>query len=267
MLASIVATFLAAAAIVSAQTSSLVASAPVVTNNPIGANYNANLPVQTKNAVRGSVVAQSNPDGKGVLVNVAIAGLPLEGGPFMYHIHEKPVPTDGNCTGTGAHLDPYKRGEVPACDSTKKETCQVGDLSGKWGNITAQSLSASYVDEYISTNPADPAYFGKLSIVVHSSNKTRLSCGNFTTIQAGDVSTLKPAGPSSGYALPTGASPTNNTLSLSATATGTGGESAQNPTATPPAPNAPSAQPSSGAQKVLAGAGALMGAAAFAMLL
>ena len=123
------------------------------------------------------------------------------------------------------------------------------------------------MDNYISTNPADVAYFGKLSVVVHSSNKTRLSCANFTTIQEGDVSTLKPVGPSSGYALPTGAIPTNNTLATSATATGTGGESAQSPTATPPSPNAPPAESSSPAQKLVAGAGALAGAAAFAMLL
>jgi len=63
----------------------------------------------------------------------------------VYHIHEKPVPADGNCTGTGAHLDPYKRGEVPICDASKPETCQTGDLSGKYGNITARDFSAKYV--------------------------------------------------------------------------------------------------------------------------
>ena len=63
----------------------------------------------------------------------------------MYHIHEKPVPADGNCTGTGAHLDPYKRGEVPPCDPTDKSSCQTGDLSGKEGNFTDISGSASYV--------------------------------------------------------------------------------------------------------------------------
>jgi Cu/Zn superoxide dismutase len=59
----------------------------------------------------------------------------------VYHIHEKPVPADGNCTGTGAHLDPYKRGETPPCDASKKESCQVGDLSGKYGNITGNALT------------------------------------------------------------------------------------------------------------------------------
>jgi len=58
-----------------------------------------------------------------------------------FHIHEKPVPTDGNCTGTGAHLDPYLRTQVPACDSAKPATCEVGDLSGKYGAVGSNSSS------------------------------------------------------------------------------------------------------------------------------
>jgi hypothetical protein len=68
-----------------------------------------------------------------------------------YHIHEKPVPSDGNCTGTGAHLDPYKRGETPPCDSSKPETCQTGDLAGKHGKITGRDFSAKYAAFYFSS--------------------------------------------------------------------------------------------------------------------
>ena len=53
----------------------------------------------------------------------------------VYHIHEFAVPADGNCTGTGAHLDPYARTESPPCDASKPATCQLGDLSGKHGKI------------------------------------------------------------------------------------------------------------------------------------
>lgn len=129
-----------AAAAVSAQSPAVV-PAPVVSDNPKGASYIATLPEQTKYTVRGSVAAVTAEDGNGIKFSVSVSGLPAEGGPFMYHIHEKPVPSDGNCTGTGAHLDPYKRGEVPICDASKPETCQVGDLSGKFGNFTAQEWS------------------------------------------------------------------------------------------------------------------------------
>jgi hypothetical protein len=135
---------LAAASVVSAQSSTVV-PAPLVTGNPTGATYIATLPVKEGSPLRGAIVAESGPDGAGVKFKVSFSGLPATGGPFMYHLHEKPVPADGNCTGTGAHLDPYKRGEVPICDATKPETCQTGDLSGKFGNITAGELSAEYV--------------------------------------------------------------------------------------------------------------------------
>lgn len=159
----------------------------------------------------------------------------------MYHIHEKPVPSDGNCTGTGAHLDPYKRGEVPPCDPTQKETCQTGDNSGKFGTfdgpdasqsyvfspITSNPLflvtdvSNSYLDLYSSTNPEDPSFFGNLSIVIHFANKTRITCANFT------VSNVEQPPASSGYALPTGTGTGN--------ATGTA-----TPTYTPTEPTQPS---------------------------
>jgi hypothetical protein len=109
--------------------------APVVRNNPKNAAYIAALPDQAKYTVRGTVSGSSAEDGLGVRFSVHLTGLPDEGGPFMYHIHEKPVPSDGNCSGTGAHLDPYKRGEVPKCDAGEPGSCQTGDLSGKYGEI------------------------------------------------------------------------------------------------------------------------------------
>jgi hypothetical protein len=63
----------------------------------------------------------------------------------VYHIHAYPVPSDGNCTGTLAHLDPYIRGESPPCDPTEPQTCQVGDLSGKHGTINGTSASLRYI--------------------------------------------------------------------------------------------------------------------------
>lgn len=134
-------TLLAAASAVSAQTQ----PAPKTTGNPAGASYLATLPIKEGSSLRGSIAAESGPDGTGVRFKVSFSGVPTAGGPFMYHIHEKPVPADGNCTATGAHLDPYKRGEVPICDASKPETCQTGDLSGKFGNVTAGPYTSEYV--------------------------------------------------------------------------------------------------------------------------
>ncbi|KAI8936289.1 hypothetical protein NX059_006710 [Plenodomus lindquistii] len=189
----------AMAAAVSAQ-SSAVTPAPLIVDSPAGATYVGVLPKKANSALEGSISAVSADGGKGVRFSVSLSGLPAEGGPFMYHIHAKPVPSDGNCTGTGAHLDPYLRGEVPICDASKPETCQTGDLSGKYGNITAQAWSQEYVDPYSSLNTSDPSYFGNLSFVVHLSNKTRIGCANFTNQSPG--TSYPNATASSGASLP-----------------------------------------------------------------
>ena len=62
---------------------------------------------------------------------------------LVYHIHDQPVPSDGNCTKTLAHQDPTERGEIPPCDPSAPETCQVGDLAGKHGNITSNPFQVA----------------------------------------------------------------------------------------------------------------------------
>ncbi|GFP53745.1 hypothetical protein ACSS6W_001336 [Trichoderma asperelloides] len=163
--------------------------APVVSGNPQGVEYKATLPKQPffPNAelvgnVKGNVSAVAAPGGKGVRFTVQFENFPKSGGPFLYHIHEKPA-VDGNCTSTLAHLDPFDRGETPACDDSKPETCQVGDLSGKYGKVTSDPFLAEYFDLYTSMKPDNPAFFGNLSIVVHYANKTRLTCANFSKLQ------------------------------------------------------------------------------------
>jgi hypothetical protein len=111
-------------------------SAAVVSNNPAGATYLAVLPEKEffnpedpRGNIKGSVSATSSPDGVGVVFSVSVSNFPTSGGPFsmcyttthdvlfltfllVYHIHAAPVSSDGNCTKTLAHLDPYIRGEV-----------------------------------------------------------------------------------------------------------------------------------------------------------
>ncbi|KAL9130598.1 MAG: hypothetical protein Q9217_001258 [Psora testacea] len=130
--------------------------------------------------IRGYVAATTNANGTGVNFNVNLSGFPSSTlGPFIYHIHDQPVPASGNCTATLAHLDPYIRGEQPPCDPTHPETCQVGDLSGKHGNITTSPFQTSYLDLYSATKQGLGAFLGNRSIVVHTSNATRLTCANF----------------------------------------------------------------------------------------
>ncbi|ORY09197.1 superoxide dismutase [Clohesyomyces aquaticus] len=163
-----------------AQTTGMLGDAMVITNNPPGARYTAMFKGKGMNSTKGVVTAVSGKDGKGVSFTLMLQGLPKDGGPYSYHLHDRPVPTDGNCTGTMGHLDPYKRTQSPACNMTMPQTCEVGDLSGKHGKIVGPRESKSFVDWYAALVPDTGAFFGNRSIVVHYANSTRLACANFT---------------------------------------------------------------------------------------
>lgn len=170
-----------------------IVDAKVEDDSPAGAIYVATLPdepfstVDVEGNVKGAITAMTRPDGEGVLFTVVFSNLPKTGGPFGYHIHVDPVPEDGNCTKTLAHLDPFARGEDPACDPDAPETCQVGDLSGKYGKIPEgnDTFIATFTDPYVTLKEGPGAFFGNRSFVFHYANKTRITCANFESVSAG----------------------------------------------------------------------------------
>lgn len=176
--------------------------AQVVTDNPVGVTYRATLPETNRSSIRGFIEGTAQTNGTGVRFTLDFTGFPsLDRAPYIYHIHDAPIPSNGNCTAALAHLDPYRRGEQPPCNATEPETCQVGDLSGKYGNITSTSYQASYVDLYASTKAGIGAFFGNRSIVLHTFNTTRLTCANFTLVSTNG--TASPPSPTGGYPSPT----------------------------------------------------------------
>jgi len=159
---------------VSADTGKLGDAAPI-NDNPVGVSYTATL---HGGAVEGHVKAVSK-NGKGVDFEVYIKSVTGSLSPAGYHIHDAPV--SGDCGTTLAHLDPYQRGASPACDATKPETCEVGDLAGKHGKIDVVPYTKAYNDLYASLKPGIGAFFGNRSIVIHAGDeaKTRIACANF----------------------------------------------------------------------------------------
>ncbi|KAJ9157298.1 superoxide dismutase protein [Pleurostoma richardsiae] len=218
-------------------------NATVVVNNPPGVVYAATFPETAffKDAypaggnIKGSVAAVANLNGVGVIFKVILSNLPTEGGPFIYHIHDQPVPASGNCTETLAHLDPFQRGEVPACDASLPETCQVGDLSGKHGKIPSTSTDQTYTDYYAATLPGIGAFFGNRSVVVHFANTTRITCANFAVVPG--TTGLSPPAPSGNCttagstAYSTGVLPTTGAPSTTSTFVTVSGASSGGPVA------------------------------------
>ncbi|KAF4991147.1 hypothetical protein FGRMN_8015 [Fusarium graminum] len=207
-----------AAVVLSAFASQTVArDAPRVNDNPPGVGYKATLPKEPffkdtaiDGNVKGYVFAQATDSGNGVNFKVEFSNLPKEGGPFTYHIHVEPVPENGNCTATLAHLDPFARGEDPPCDPKDPASCQVGDNSGKHGKITSDPFKAEYIDYYASTKEGIGAFFGNRSFVLHYANKTRLTCGNF-------VSQIKPPATNESYTAPNYLPTPTETVALTTT--------------------------------------------------
>ncbi|CAI4216690.1 unnamed protein product [Parascedosporium putredinis] len=159
----------------------------VVEDNPQNVTYKAEFPekpfstVAIEGNVKGSITAKTVEGG--VEFHVKFENLPAEGGPFGYHLHVDPVPEDGNCTKTLAHLDPFIRGEATACNPEAPATCQVGDLSGKYGAAdSGTTFEDTYVDRYVSLKEGPGSFFGNRSIVLHFANKTRITCANFALL-------------------------------------------------------------------------------------
>lgn len=95
-----------------------------------------------------------------------------------YHLHVNKA-SNGNCTATGAHLDPTNRGEKPPCDAGSLPSCQAGDLAGKYGKITSDPFIVEYVDKFVSLKEGDATFFGNRSFVIHLANSTRITCADF----------------------------------------------------------------------------------------
>ncbi|KAG8917984.1 hypothetical protein FRC00_012995, partial [Tulasnella sp. 408] len=145
-------------------------------------------------------------DGRGTYVKVEVyEGLRSDdaqgNGPYSYHIHTNPVSADGNCTSTKGHLDPLTVTDAVTCNPDTPEYCEEGDLSGKHGKMngtTDGTVNAfGYTDEFlrffpefngetllINCFPEELSILGR-SIVIHDRNKTRIACGNITSILDG----------------------------------------------------------------------------------
>ncbi|KAL1924227.1 uncharacterized protein VTP21DRAFT_7262 [Calcarisporiella thermophila] len=102
-----------------------------------------------------------------------------------YHVHVHPVPANGDCNGTGGHLDPKQVNGTDRCNSQSGYQCEVGDLSGKHGPLAGSPEGNLRVDiEY--TDP-DLTFSGEnsvvgRSVVIHRPDNTRLACANITVV-------------------------------------------------------------------------------------
>ncbi|KAJ2727196.1 hypothetical protein GGI07_000080 [Coemansia sp. Benny D115] len=175
---------------------SLVFAAAAVMANPEGLSLYARDKASTSDVVMADASLNGNgisatfqflpsEDKTGLQLIVKAKGL-KEGVLYPYHVHTNVVPSNGNCTATGGHLDPFgvktKAGANYKCDVTKAQsTCELGDLAGMFGNMTADA-SGNY-EKRISDSILDFTGSNSIlghSIVIHGPDNARLACANIT---------------------------------------------------------------------------------------
>jgi len=177
---------LATVAFAQAETGKL-GDAATISGNPTDVVYTAVF-ASNSSSIKGQVEFKAGPGAVGSEVVLHLQGFPIGKGDFSYHIHDQPVPTDGNCTGTKAHLDPYQRGQATPCAAGSPQTCEVGDLAGKYGKIpdNTTTIHMSYTDAYLSLKSPSGAFIGNRSIVIHAKDASRIACANITIKAAHD---------------------------------------------------------------------------------
>jgi hypothetical protein len=107
----------------------------------------------------------------------------------VYYVTEKAVPANGDCSALGGVLDPYKRGIVPPCDPAQKQTCAIGDESGKYGFIDSDPYAITFTSAYISTSVGSVSFLGDKALLVTSVDGKPLACANFVMTHTNATST------------------------------------------------------------------------------
>ncbi len=116
----------------------------------------------------------------------------------IFLVHVDPVPANGSCASTLAHLNPYGAPASPpnVCDSSKPETCEIGDLAGVHGKITQDPFTANYIHPYISLNEDESSAESPIgrSIVIHFKNTTRIACANIKKVSSNYTAPISNSG-------------------------------------------------------------------------
>jgi Cu/Zn superoxide dismutase len=147
-----------------------------------GANHTAAIANINSNGFEGTITFTHKKNA--TEINLNFQSLPEITGesPYAWHIHVNPVDSTGNCNSTGFHLDPAGLNPNESnpnykCDpNNAAATCEVGDLSGKFGKLHADQKFYKFLDPTLHLNGKN-GIIGR-SIVFHLANDTRIACAN-----------------------------------------------------------------------------------------
>ncbi|KAJ1979456.1 hypothetical protein H4R34_002822 [Dimargaris verticillata] len=140
-------------------------------------------------SIHGFVSFVPSPAKQATFIKIALNGL-VPNATYKVHIHRNVVSSLSNsrwdCEQADGHFDPLNikaAGELTyQCDPLRpKETCELGDISGKFGDVVATKYG-SYIRLIDTPDPhlTLVGEFGVLqrSVVVHNKDGQRVACGN-----------------------------------------------------------------------------------------
>jgi len=111
-----------------------------------------------------------------------------------YHIHEFPIdtslPADQACSAAsvGGHFNPTNASGT--CDPNKSGSCEVGDLSGKYGLLTSTNFDLQFSDFYLPLT-GNQSIIGR-SIVLHDDAGATWICATIVQTSSKDMSVIQP---------------------------------------------------------------------------
>ncbi|KAJ1972319.1 hypothetical protein H4R35_004744 [Dimargaris xerosporica] len=143
--------------------------------------------------IHGFVSFVPSPTKKATFIKIALSGL-APNARYKVHIHRNMVSNSDDrywdCSETEGHFDPLDiradNERAYQCDPSRPmETCELGDISGKFGDVVATKYG-SYIrlidtpDPYLKLT----GDFGVLqrSVVIHDKDGQRVACGNISPL-------------------------------------------------------------------------------------
>ncbi|KAL2132607.1 hypothetical protein VTI74DRAFT_3597 [Chaetomium olivicolor] len=67
------------------------------------------------------------------------------------------------------------------------QTCEVGDLSGKYGAVAGPDVKREFKDPYTALNIIQMGYIGNRAIVFHDASSARIACTTLEKVESAEA--------------------------------------------------------------------------------
>ena len=137
------------------------------------------------NGIRGVIQFYQEAVTEPVLITVDLEGLDQFNGPLTWHIHDYPIVysqmEDNACNLVGGHYDPLNRAENGSYTQlcmADPSFCEVGDLSGRLGNLPNRQRYQNVFEDAELTLFGPYSSIGRSVVLHRAADGVRVACAN-----------------------------------------------------------------------------------------